>query len=94
MENPFESSSDSPVTNEGGGNAEGASVIVVHKAYAFLTPVIQLMFEGAKDVRVIADRRFHDRRQQSVPVAVERRIRKGDRRRSSPMLDIIIAMNE
>ena len=74
--------------NEGGS---GKSIIIIRRPYSFLAPVITSMFEEAKDVRVIVDRRFHDRRQTfNSSVQVERRRGTKDRRRSSPMLDVLI----
>ena len=71
------------------------SIIVIRRSYAFMAPAVISMFEGAKDVRVIVDRRFHDRRQTfNSSVAVERRKERGDRRKSSPMLDILISVDD
>jgi hypothetical protein len=66
------------------------SLIVIRQAYAFLQPSIASMFEGADDVQVIVDRRFHERRRESLSVSDERRNRTTDRRTSSPMLDVLI----
>ncbi len=79
-----------------GENKSGAekSMIIIRRPYSFLEPVITSMFESRKDVRVIVDRRFQDRRQtidDSPPV--ERRHGLKDRRRSSPMLDILISVD-
>jgi hypothetical protein len=71
------------------------SIIVIRQPYAFMAPAILSMFEGAKDVRVIVDRRLHNRRQSlDASVPVNRRKETRDRRSSSPMLDIIINIEE
>jgi hypothetical protein len=72
-------------------NRKKKSIVVVRQPYAFLESVVATMFEGARDVRVIVDRRARERRQEAGPgeVRQERRNRT-DRRSSSPMLDILI----
>jgi hypothetical protein len=70
------------------------SIVVVHQPYAFLESVITAMFEGAKDVRVIMDRRACERRRETAPGVVrQERRNRTDRRSSSPMLDILIDAN-
>ena len=72
------------------GNGKKTSYVIIRQPYSYLEPVVHSMFEGAEDMRVIVDRRFHERRQavaQSVP---NRRNSRTDRRMSSPMLDILI----
>jgi hypothetical protein len=89
----------------GGGNAQPAvrkqprnetamSIIVIRRPYSFLAPVVHLAFQGAEDVEIIVDRRVQVRRRQSTPVPVDRRQQTGDRRKSSPMLDVIIDLDE
>ena len=73
-----------------GGGGKKKSIIVIRQPYAFLQPSISSMFQGAEDVQVIVDRRFHDRRQRSSQVAEEQRGTKKDRRGSIPMLDVLI----
>jgi hypothetical protein len=75
------------------GNHRRASLVVIRKPYSALAPAICSLFEGDEDVRVIVDRRKADRRRQSVPVAIERRIGKGDRRGSFPILDVVIDLD-
>ena len=76
------------------GNGKKKSIIIVRQPYAFLESVIAAMFEGAKDVRVIVDRRACERRREPVPgVAQQERRNRTDRRSSSPMLDILINVN-
>jgi hypothetical protein len=76
------------------GNGNKKSVVIVRQPYAFLESVVATMFEGAKDVRVIVDRRARERRR--APVLGEQqqeRRNRTDRRSSSPMLDILINAN-
>jgi hypothetical protein len=81
--------------NGGTARSNRSSIIVIRRPYEFMAPSIISIFEGAKDVRVIVDRRFHDRRQiPNASVPGDRRKGTRDRRRSSPMLDIIISTNE
>jgi hypothetical protein len=70
------------------------SIVVIRRPYSYLAPVVHLAFKGAEDVQILVDRRVQDRRRQSTPVPVDRRRRTGDRRRSSPMLDIIIDLGK
>jgi hypothetical protein len=72
------------------GNRRRASLVVIREPYSALAPAIRSLFQGEGDVRVIVDRRKADRRRQSVPVAVERRIASADRRGSFPILDVVI----
>ena len=69
------------------------SYVIIHKSYSYLDPVVRSMFEEAEDVRVLVDRRFHERRQVSVFLGVKDLRKHLDRRRSTPMLDILISVD-
>ena len=69
------------------------SYVIIHKPYSYLEPVVRSMFEEAEDVRVLVDRRFHERRQVSVFLGVKDLRKHLDRRRSTPMLDILISVD-
>ena len=84
------SGADHLVIHREGEGRKKKSLVVIRQAYSFLQPTIASMFEGAEDVQVIIDRRFHDRRRESVQVADERRNRGTDRRASSPVLEVLI----
>ena len=76
----------------GNGRQERPSYVILRKEYEYLEPVVRSMFEEAKDVCVIVDRRRHDRRQATeVAPAGNRRFAK-DRRVAAPMLDIMISV--
>ena len=82
-----------PITDERHGNHERASLVVIRQPYSFLASAIRSMFEGDEDVQVIIDRRKADRRRKSVPVVIERRIEKIDRRKSFPILDVVMDLD-
>jgi hypothetical protein len=76
------------------GDNKRKSIVVIRQAYVFLESTIATMFEDAEDVRVIVDRRYCERRRESVPgLAHQERRNRIDRRNSSPMLDILINVN-
>lgn len=78
------------VSNQEHDQQERASYVILRKEYAYLEPLVRSMFEEANDVRVIVDRRWHERRQTpEAPPASNRRIVR-DRRVAAPMLDILI----
>ena len=66
------------------------SIIVIRRPYAFLAPAIRLLFEGDEDVQVIVDRRQCERNALAALAVGEGRFRTWDRRRSLPILDVII----
>ena len=72
------------------GEGERASYVILRKEYAYLEPIVRSMFEEAQDVRVLVDRRWHERRRASDPVPVGNRRTVRDRRIAAPMLDILI----
>ena len=69
------------------------SYVIIHKSYSYLEAVVRSMFEEAEDVSVLVDRRFHERRQVSVFLGVKDLRKHRDRRRSTPMLDILISVD-
>ena len=73
-----------------GQSGKKKSLIVIRQGYVFLQPTIASMFQGEEDVQVIIDRRFHDRRRETIPVSEDRRSRGADRRTSSPMIEVLI----
>ena len=72
------------------GEGERTSYVILRKEYAYLEPIIRTMFEEARDVQVLVDRRWHERRRAGDPVAVDNRRTVKDRRMAAPMLDILI----
>ena len=66
------------------------SYVIIHKPYDYLEPVIRSMFEEAEDVKVLVDRRFHERRGVSASSRMSNRRKRRDRRDAAPMLDILI----
>ena len=45
-----------------GRNGRKASYVIIRQPYTYLEPVVRSVFEGAEDVRVVTDRRHHERR--------------------------------
>ena len=87
--------------DEGGGKAplipDGqrpqpgrTSIIAIRRPYAFLAPAIRSLFEGYEDVQVIVDRRQCERDALAALAVGDGRFRTWDRRRSLPILDVII----
>ena len=94
---------DQPVGNSGNGKEGGqsekseepskkTSYVIIHKPYSYLEPVVRSMFDEAEDVKVIVDRRVHERRQGSTPVGIANRRTPHERRQVFPMLDILITV--
>jgi hypothetical protein len=75
---------------EESGGGERTSYVILRKEYAYLESLVRSLFEDAKDVKVIVDRRWHERRQASNVAAVANRRAAKDRRAAAPMLDILI----
>ncbi len=73
-----------------GGTDRMGSCVIIHKSYRHLEPVVREIFEGAEDVRVVVDRRWHERRQLGPGESRGNRRQFPDRRASAPMLDILI----
>jgi hypothetical protein len=78
------------VTWKGTGEGERMSYVILRKEYAYLESIVRSLFEDATDVRVIVDRRWHERRQASDTAPVANRRAAKDRRMAAPMLDILI----
>ncbi len=76
-----------------GGSDRMGSYVIIHKSYRHLEPVVREIFEGAEDVHVVVDRRWHERRQVGAGGNPGNRRRLPDRRASAPMLDILINMH-
>ncbi len=74
-----------------GGTDRMGSYVIIHKSHRYLEPVVREIFEGAEDIHVVVDRRWHERRQIAHQVPGNRRSVL-DRRASAPMLDILINM--
>jgi hypothetical protein len=72
------------------GSRKRPSLVIIRQTCAYLEPIVRSMFEGAEDVRIVVDRRFHERRQIGNPSASNRRKDISERRTSAPMLDILI----
>lgn len=72
-----------------GGTDRMGSYVIVHRSHRNLEPVVREIFEGAEDVHVVVDRRWHERRQVAHQAPRDRRS-VSDRRASAPMLDILI----
>jgi hypothetical protein len=88
---------ESALATETGTYGRKASYIILRKDYAYLKPIIQETFHEAEGVRVFIDRRSGERRKPQSgngkgELAQERRAA-SDRRASSPILDIIIALD-
>jgi hypothetical protein len=66
------------------------SYVIIHKPYTYLEPVVRSMFEEAEDVKVIVDRRFHERRRVTASSRISNRRKRRDRRQAIPMVDILI----
>jgi hypothetical protein len=70
------------------------SIIVIRRPYAFPVPAIRSLVEGDEGVQVIVDRRHCERNALATLAAGDGRFRTWDRRRSLPILDIIIDLGE
>jgi hypothetical protein len=66
------------------------SYVIIHKPYDYLEPVVRSMFGEAQDVKVLVDRRYHERRRVSAGSRMSNRRKQRDRRQTAPMLDILI----
>jgi len=82
-----------PSADERHGNHKRMSLVVIRQPYSFLASAVRSMFEGDEDVQVIIDRRKEDRRRESLPVVIERRIERIDRRNSFPILDVVMDLD-
>jgi hypothetical protein len=92
-------------TSESGGNGKEValpgksgeigktSYVIIHQPYDYLEPLVRSMFEDSEDVKVIVDRRFHERRRVSASSRISNRRKQRDRRQAAPMLDILISVD-
>ena len=81
------------VTSESRGSTNVTSHVIIHRQFGYLEPVVRQIFDGAEDVQVILDRRWHERRQSVGDDSPEDRRRLQDRRASNPMLDVLIRVD-
>ncbi len=73
------------------GQGSGTMCIIIRRPYAHLGEEIRRTFKGQKDVRVVVDRRYGERRLGQQPVVVERR--RADRRKSKEQLvEVVISV--
>jgi hypothetical protein len=72
------------------GQTGSKSLVIIRPPYTYLEPVVRSMFDGAEDIGIIVDRRFHERRKAGLPGEPNRRRPTSERRASTPMLDIVI----
>lgn len=73
------------------GTTAMTSYVIIRREFSYLEPLIRSLFEEAEDVKVLIDRRTGDRREDTPPEEGDRR-RPGNRRASTPMLDILITV--
>lgn len=67
----------------------GMMSIIIRRPYGHLEKELKGTFEGEKDVQVIVDRRYRERRTRQQPVETDRR--QADRRRQKEvLLDVVI----
>lgn len=59
--------------------ADGEMSIIIQRPYAFLEKELKSAFKGQKDVKVIVNGRYGERREKTRPTSTERR--RTDRRR-------------
>ncbi len=66
------------------------SIIVLRRPYAYLAPAVRSLFEGDEDVQLIVDRRQCERSSLPALAVGGGPFRTWDRRRSLPILDVVI----
>ena len=64
--------------------------IIIRQPYAHLEEELRTTFEGQKDVNVILDRRFDDRRAITQPVETDRR-KSGRRMQKEELVQVVIS---
>lgn len=75
--------------NPGPGKDPGTVYIIIRRAHSYLEEVLRGALEGRENVKVIADRRYGERRTRRRRVAFERR--QADRRRTKePLAEVIV----
>ena len=84
------------LSSQDGANRMKTSCIIIRREYAYLEPVVRETFKDAADIRVLLDRRSMERRRTcgaNGGTEGNRRMM-ADRRVSSPILDILINLND
>ncbi len=85
------------LTTEAVTRGRKTSYIILRREYAYLEPIIREIFHDAEEARVFIDRRSRERRKpqggNGKCASVQERRSTGDRRASSPILDVIIDLN-
>jgi hypothetical protein len=76
------------------GDERMTSYVILRKPYTYLEPVVRAMFAEAEDVEIMVDRRWHERRQGRANGGTEDRRNASNRRLSTPMLDILINVED
>ncbi len=84
----------SKADQEGSNHSKIKSYVIIRRQYSYLEPMIRAMFSDAEDVIVMVDRRLTDRSEIAEGNLTEYGPGLTDRRRSSPMLDILIKIEE
>ncbi len=69
------------------------SYVIIRREYSHLEPIIRAIFNGAEDVQVLLDRRRSDRPEISEDDWPGNLQSLKEKRRASPMLDIVINMD-
>ena len=92
----LDNSKEFQLANQKGPSGKKISYIVVRREYAYLEPVVRETFKDAADIQVLIDRRSTERRTScgTNGGTVENRRKVADRRVSTPMLDIMINLND
>ncbi len=84
----------SPEDRNGSNHSRVKSYVIIRRDYSYLEPMIRGMFASSEDVVVMVDRRLADASEFDENNRPEYRPGLIDRRRSKPMLDILIKMEE
>ncbi len=93
-EPPGESQTGEIHHEDGNGSTHSkiTSYVIIHREYGYLEPIVRAMFSGAEDVKIVVDRRRSERSEMAGDPWTDNPRTLFDRRRSSPMLDIVIKM--
>jgi len=67
------------------------SIIVIRRPYAHLEKELRRAFRGQKDVKVILDKRYGERRERRQAVAIERR-KAARRRPKEELVEVIFSI--
>jgi hypothetical protein len=95
LTNP-DNSKELQLASQNGPSGKKISYIVVRREYAYLEPVVRDTFKDAADIQILIDRRSKERRTSSGTNggSFENRRKAADRRVSTPMLDVLINLND